>query len=268
MTKFSDTTESKVIVRKTNKNKQLKRLTTPFNTQLMEENAIFQAILSDNYNLVKVLLEDGNISANIIWRGTGETALHTSIKKDNIEIFHLLIKHGADINACISQGKNCLYFASGKNNYEMVEYMCKIYQKNAGPNNKWKEGYAGLFAASAMGNERIVNLLISSGVDLKARTYGFLTPLHVSVERGYLKIAEILLQRGFDVNETTAEGYTVLHYAVKRESIVLIKMLLDAGADMTIKSLKNESSFFLAIHTGNLEIVKTFIDYGANVNKF
>lgn len=237
----------------------------PSHTDLMEENVVFHAIYSDNYNLLKVLLEQGNVKGEITWRETGETALLAAIRKDNLRMFHLLIAYGADINACLSPGKNCLYFASGRNNYEMVEYMCNVY-KQSGPN--WPEGYPALFAASAMGHLRIVDLLISSGVDLEAKTEGFLTPLHIAIERGYMRITELLLKRGFDVNQTTAEGYSVLHYAVKRESMVLIKLFLDAGADMALKSNKGESPFYLAIHTGKVEIVEMFCDYGVDVHKF
>jgi hypothetical protein len=89
----------------------------------------------------------------------------------------------------------------------------------------------------------VAHLLIAKHVDVNARDYEFMTPLHVAAEYFSVEVAEVLLANGANVKALDMNGKSPLHYAAasgeKEHSTVLVEMLLKAGADPHVPDYKN-----------------------------
>jgi ankyrin repeat protein len=119
---------------------------------------LYQAAESQDLGKARLLLRQG---ANPDADGFGwyNCALQASSRRESVELVHLLLSHGADIDA--------------------------------------HGGYHGsaLIAAAQYGRLQIVQLLINSGANLNLRSrYG--TALAVARDKGYEDVAEVLARAG------------------------------------------------------------------------
>ena len=236
------------------------------------------AVMSDNQEIVRLLLLKGfrvygEILSNTFYNNSGESLLHIAAKNDNFSICKLLLDHGADIDVKDGKGRNAIYFAADRGNFELVNSLSDISLKRAPRPNEWKEGYAALYASAYNGNSKIVDLLLKKGVDLKANIHGYSTPLHVAVERGHDKVVELLLEKGFDVNEKRKSGssergyeYTPLLCAAKTGNLKIVKMLSEKGADIHVKTDKNQTPLFVAVLFNHVNVIQYLVDRGTDLN--
>jgi ankyrin repeat protein len=117
--------------------------------------------------------------------------------------FHLLIDHGADIEARTISGETPLHIAS--------------------QSNSWY----------------VAHMLIERGADIEAEADEGCTPLHKAAERNSLEVATLLIDHGADIEaKTSAESYppsrdgrTPLQYATDEKSLEVARLLIDRGAN-------------------------------------
>mmetsp|Transcript_12493 Transcript_12493/g.39929 ORF Transcript_12493/g.39929 Transcript_12493/m.39929 type:complete len:281 (+) Transcript_12493:1-843(+) len=116
-----------------------------------------------------------------------------SSRRQDLELLTLLLDLGVPVNAADQHGVTALHIAVQKGSLEAVE------------------------------------LLLSRGASVKARTTGRLggmTPLHVACDSGKAEIASLLLAHGADCSSTDAKGHTPLYLALQEQLRgVALKML-------------------------------------------
>mgnify|MGYP005865090663 CR=1 FL=1 len=95
----------------------------------------------------------------------GDTALHLSMKKGDLDMVTSLVENGADVNLRNNHGDSPLLIATFFNHLEAVKYLLK---KGAGINLPNLNGVTPLHIASIQGNVEIVKFLLASGADLSA----------------------------------------------------------------------------------------------------
>ena len=71
-----------------------------------------------------------------------------------------------------------------------------------------------LHEAALRDHKETVELLITKGADVNAKTDDGATPLHVAAFGGYKEIAELLIAKGADVNVKSKFGVTPLDWAI------------------------------------------------------
>lgn len=82
--------------------------------------AIHLAVIKDEINMVKKLLEEG---ADVNIQGVNnKTPILVASTQGNIEIIKLLVTEGADLNSVSSRGENVLMFAANSGHLEAVKY--------------------------------------------------------------------------------------------------------------------------------------------------
>jgi ankyrin repeat protein len=84
-----------------------------------------------------------------------------------------------------------------------------------------------LHIAAAHDRNDIVEMLLSYGANINARSDGGWTPLHNAAEKGGEKIVRILLEGGAEINAKLLNGMTPLHLAAQGGHCDVVKRLLE-----------------------------------------
>jgi ankyrin repeat protein/Mg2+ and Co2+ transporter CorA len=84
-----------------------------------------------------------------------------------------------------------------------------------------------LHLAIAHGRDDIIELLITYGADVMAKSDGSWTPLHNACEQGSVKVVRILLAAGADINSKLLTGMTPLHVAAQAGHLDVVNCLLE-----------------------------------------
>ncbi|XP_014012444.1 NF-kappa-B inhibitor delta [Salmo salar] len=146
----------------------------------------------------------------------GKTALLVAVTANHPEIVQDLLSLGADINACDVKGQTALHLAA------------------------------------TYGFPRVMQVILSigPGVNLEARNFEGLTPLHCAAisHSGTLKTLSSLSSTGL--------GDASLH-ALAEEKLSWLQMLLNTGASLTSQEIKsNKTVLHLAVKEGNIQLVR------------
>ena len=211
-----------------------------------------------NLNKIKRLIKVGaNVNAKTKYGNTPlHLANHQYIFSISIELSKLLIDSGADVGAKNNDGGTPLNLAVQVENIELAKLL--IYR---GAN--CRNGY--LRWAILMGNEDLVEYLISARADVNCRDCTGETPLHTAIRRSRngtteIEVAKLLIASGANVRAKDVDGWTALHFV---KNIELAKLLICAGADVNAKS----NSGITPLHFVNsIDLAKLLISAGANVN--
>ncbi|XP_063038726.1 B-cell lymphoma 3 protein homolog [Melospiza melodia melodia] len=110
------------------------------------------------------------------------------------------------------------------------------------------EGLTPLHVAVASGSRESVLLLLEHGADVDAGDIkSGRSPLLHAVENDSLEMAELLLQHGASVNAQSYAGCTALHAAAGRGLLRLLRLLLRCGADCGLRNLHNDTAAAVAV---------------------
>jgi len=108
--------------------------------------------------------------------------------------------------------------------------------------------YANMSDKDTRDHLKVLEMLISLGVDVNAKDFAGCTPLHYccshegkKVNDVVYKMAETLIQAGANVNAKSRTGHTPLHHCVIECKMKLIHLLLDNGADIYIEGNNGQS---------------------------
>ncbi|KAM4018029.1 ankyrin repeat domain-containing protein 27 isoform 2-T3 [Anomaloglossus baeobatrachus] len=130
----------------------------------------------------------------------GFTPLHIAALHGHSVLVHLLLKHGAHVDAKNGNRALPLHLACHKGHLEVVKILMEV---SAGKNKK-----------DANGN----------------------TPLIYACITGHMEMATQLLEHGASVNLGNVKGNTALHEAVRRNHEGLVKLLLLYGAPVDVRN--------------------------------
>jgi ankyrin repeat protein len=127
-----------------------------------------------------------------------------------------------------------------------------------------------LHAAAMNGQYRIVELLISRGMDVNECSGKYGNPLQsacVARYVGNISIVRLLLERGAQVNARGGAFFTALQAAsFTSQDPSIVHLLLLNGADVNIQGGLIGSALAAAACHGDKEVVQMLLEAGANVN--
>jgi ankyrin repeat protein len=115
---------------------------------------------------------------------------------------------------------------------------------------------------------KVVELLISKGANVNAKSLFGQTPLHMAKIK---EIVELLIKYGANINAVDNNGYTpLLSTAVQYKSNWVNKSvaetLIKYGADINHKSKSEDTALVFAVRTYNQAQVKLLVENGVDVN--
>ncbi|XP_026666668.1 serine/threonine-protein phosphatase 6 regulatory ankyrin repeat subunit C-like [Ceratina calcarata] len=226
-------------------------------------------------DIVQILADksaDVNLKTN-----RGETPLHIAAREGLQEIFRLLIKRGAYVDAEEDKyGLTAVHVAVQEGHNNIVQI---LIDQGANVNLKTKRGETPLHIAAREGLQEICRLLIKRGADVDAedkfrvtalldliKDNGAKTALLFAARVGREDICRLLIEGGADVNEKDAFGVTALHLAAANGNIRIMEILLNSGVDIDSTDLRGNTALHVASGTDQDEAILTLIENGADVH--
>ncbi|MDX1923844.1 MAG: ankyrin repeat domain-containing protein [Rickettsiaceae bacterium] len=117
-----------------------------------------------------------------------------------------------------------------------------------------------LHIAVALGNLKMVKLLLSSGADINAKTRHGETALYIAIYRQNLEMTKLLLDNSASINLHNNDGYSLLHIAGSHTNHLITSELINRGADCSFKSTNTnttplESILYSRSSVDNIEVL-------------
>jgi ankyrin repeat protein len=162
------------------------------------------------------------------------TPLHRAASGSGSKVAKILIDKGADINAKDSRGRTPLHNAAGNGNDGTVELLIAA---GAHVDVKTNTGATALYLAASgtKDSKESVELLLEAGADINvkhsAEPYEGFGLLHIASRNGNERVVEFLISKGMDVNAKTPNGRSPLSLAREKKRKEVVEFLQKHGAD-------------------------------------
>ena len=152
---------------------------------------IFEAAATGTQDRVEQLLHKDPNSLNS-FSPDGWTPLHLAVFFGRVNIVHLLLSKGADINTVAKNEEQVTPLHSALANRNNAAVAQLLIDCGAHLHVKQSSGYTPLHYAASNGLESIVKNLMTRGVDVSVRGNDGKTGYDLAVEKGYTAVAELL----------------------------------------------------------------------------
>lgn len=239
------------------------------------ETPLMTAARAGNPEVMKLLLAKGG-SANATESSAGQTALMWAASEAHPEVVRLLLASGANASArtkVVARGM----FPRGAN--PAAPNASQTGSSGAAPAKAAPagapaplpvaitaiaslgasgNGWTPLLFASRAGDIESARLILKAGANVNELGADNVSPLLLSLQRGFPKVAEFLLENGADPNSNKI-GYTALHWAVGTWE-----------SELTVRAITTEREgdwyAIAGLKEGKLDVVKALLAHGADPN--
>ena len=212
----------------------------------------------------------------------GTTALHWAALHDDIDLGSRLLQSGAKPDAANDYGVTPLYLACTNRNTGMVK---ALLQAGADAKGKLVSGESVLMNCVRTGALEAAKLLIDAGADVNhAEPKNGQTALMWAAAPGYAQIVNLLVRSGADIKARTKPGvpvipgtcrvcdwkvtsgdFTPLLFAARSGDIETAKILIDAGADPNETTALHGNSLVIASAGGHEDLALYLLENGAYI---
>ncbi|KAJ5191229.1 ankyrin repeat-containing domain protein [Penicillium cinerascens] len=200
--------------------------------------ALQYGVLSENLNLVALLLSTGVDPDSRVAPGVGDTPLQMSARLSNFEMFQFLLSSGADVNAppAAVNGRTAVQGAAESGSWEILSMLQTAGAHVNAPAGE-EAGLTALQAACLNGHSLIAGFLLAHQANLNAApsSVSGLTPIQAAATYGDIGLVKDLISLGADVDASASEmGTTALLAATKHKSLPLLELLVKNGARVNV----------------------------------
>ncbi|XP_068020238.1 histone-lysine N-methyltransferase EHMT1 isoform X3 [Melanerpes formicivorus] len=191
------------------------------------------------------------------------TPLHAAAESGHVDICHMLIQAGANIDSCSEDQRTPLMEAAENNHLETVKYLIKA---GALVDPKDVEGSTCLHLAAKKGHYDVVQYLLSNGkMDINCQDDGGWTPMIWATEYKHIELVKLLLAKGSDINIRDNEENICLHWAAFSGCVDIAEILLAAKCDLHAVNIHGDSPLHIAARENRYECVVLFLSRGSDV---
>jgi ankyrin repeat protein len=165
----------------------------------------------DDVQTIQALLENG-FNPNLVEPMRGESALMLCVREDSVKVFEALLRHpklNLDLRA--SNGDTALMLAAYLEKQFFVDRLISAGARINQP------GWTALHYAAAVGNAKIVGILIENHATVDAESPNKTTPLMMAARRGDRETVELLVNRGADISLKNMQGWNAIDFANETE---------------------------------------------------
>lgn len=216
---------------------------------------LWAAVDQQHIEIVRLFLSHG---ADPNSQYTGISALTTSIRKANQDIFQLLLQNGASTE--VGQVEPAYYdslslpihCAASAGNINILRTL--LTRGLEVDSTLIPDGWTALFHAAKAGHEDVLRLLINDyGADANRRANKGTIAIHTAAYHNHEKCIEVFIDAGVDVNIRGRAGRTALHWAAQEGSIEAVRILLERNANVF---MEEEDNFMKAADIVKARILK------------
>lgn len=194
---------------------------------------------------------------------TKRTPLHAASEAGQLDICHMLIQAGANLDMCDEDQRTPLMEACENNHMEIVQYLLRA---GASAIHKDAEGFTCLHLAAKSGHYSIVEHLLTKGLmDINCQDDGGWTAMIWATEYKHVDQVRLLLSKGADISIRDKEENICLHWAAFSGSAEIAELLLDAQCNLQAVNIHGDSPLHIAARENRLECVMLFLSRGADV---
>src|SRR5437867_9525171 len=179
--------------------------------------AFFEAIKAGELERVKTMVSADPSLVDA--RDAEGSAILTAVYHRQKEIVNLLVARGAALS---------IFEACAAGELEHLERLLAGDLDRSAINAHGADGWTPLHLAAFFGHAKIVELLLSRGADVAARSRNpnGNTPLHAALVGNHKLVAGLLIGHGADVNAADAAGWRPLHLAAANNNLDAINALI------------------------------------------
>ncbi|XP_071277273.1 B-cell lymphoma 3 protein-like [Agelaius tricolor] len=228
--------------------------------------AVAQGAVAVARRLVALFLRGGRDLD--VYNHLRQTPLHLAVITGQVSLVRLLVAHGASPMCPDRLGRTCAHLACGSHlpgggatAGPRPRVLRELLRSPGGAaldlQARDYEGLTPLHVAVASRSRDSVLLLLQHGADVDAGDIkSGRSPLLHAVENDSLEMAELLLQHGACVNAQSYAGCTALHAAAGRGLLRLLRLLLRCGADCGLRNLHNDTAAAVAVSAQVIDILR------------
>ncbi|MCJ1435864.1 hypothetical protein MMC27_005240 [Xylographa pallens] len=182
-----------------------------------------------------------------------------------VDPLRLLLENGLDINVpCLDCKPTALSCAAVGGLVDIVRLLLAF---GADPNKEipmlpmWPPALPALHNAASIGNEEIVELLLSSGADIQMKCCFGSTALHFAASSNQCQMIRLLIRHGADLEAVNSSRETPLLRAIKHHKEDACKLLVSLGASIDPNAEGTTlGAFAFAAQQGHLPILQYLVD--------
>lgn len=223
-----------------------------YNRRMADSAAFIDAIKAGEFDRVKTMVSTD--PALVESRGpNGESAILTAVYHGQRQIVNLLVARGASMT---------LFDAAAAGEIEGVE---RRLNDGSPVSDHSADGWTPLHLAAFFGHAKVVDLLLTHGADVAARSRNSTgnTPLHAALAGNHAFVAGQLIGAGADVNAADAAGWRPLHLAAANANLDAIAALIAQGADVSAANDAGQTPLALAQEKNHREAAALLRRHGA-----
>ncbi|KAJ2887674.1 hypothetical protein FB639_001147 [Coemansia asiatica] len=186
------------------------------------------------------------------------TPLHQAVISDDIQIVRLLLDNGAITSLVNSRQLTPLDTCSNERIARLLTDRAKMQRTIL---SRDKAGQTKLHRACNSGDLELVNDLINQGADINMKDNAGWTPLHEAALEGHNSVVVALLRHGADFAAKGFGGDTPLHDACANGHYDVVRSLLTVGADPHLKNSKGVTPEGMAREEDQEEVAQLIEQY-------
>lgn len=191
-------------------------------------------------------------------------ALLQAVVHGDMDMVHLCLERGADVNITDANGNTPLMLASRARYALTPKLVGQLLASQANVDHHNDDDATAAHVASMAGNLEVLHMLHESGARLDMPDGKLRTPLHLVAIHNQPSIAEYLLFCKVPLDAEDEDGNTPLLIATANGNLKNVALLLKHRANLSHKNRKNQSAVSIAWDKRDQELLRVFYQHSAS----
>lgn len=169
---------------------------------------------------------------------TGNSVFHYACGRGLIDIANACIEYGADLSD--ENGRVTPLGLAARHSHVNIVHL--LIEAGAEVNGVEESGKTALHLASSSGHKDVVEALIQCGANVRVLDKAGNTPLHEAARHGHVHVAEFLISHGAKSDDRNLESMIALHYAQTTNNRQMQKVLKEGQPSRDIQKQNAEGA--------------------------